>query len=66
MRPTPPSRSKCPGNRRGHTWREPEPALLPQVPRRDLFAMRVCRRCGALGRVSSQGVVFVVACAEAP
>lgn len=61
---TPTSRSKCPGNRRGHTWREPEPALLPEVSRRDLFALRVCRRCGEFGRVNSQGVVVVTTAAK--
>ena len=58
------TRSKCPGNLRGHTWREPEQALLPEVPRRDLFALRVCLRCGEFGRISSQGVVFAVTPAE--
>lgn len=47
----------CPPSRRGHTWREPEPALLPEVARRDLAALRVCLRCGEFGRVNSQGVV---------
>jgi hypothetical protein len=60
----PPSRSKCPTSRRGHSWREPEPALLPEVPRRDLFALRVCRCCGAFGRISAQGVVLATTLAE--
>lgn len=64
MKSTSASRSKCPTSRRGHTWREPEPALLPEVPRRDLFALRVCQRCGALGRVNAQGVVLATTPAE--
>jgi hypothetical protein len=30
---------------------------MPEKSRRDLAAMRVCRDCGALGRINSQGVV---------
>jgi hypothetical protein len=55
---------QCPTSRRGHTWREPRPALLPEVPRRDLLAMRVCARCGALGLVNKQGVVVVTSIQE--
>ncbi len=62
----------CPPDRRGHTWRVPEPALLhdhvlPQHPaaRRDLAALRVCRRCGTIGRVSAQGIVIATTPAEA-
>ena len=64
MKQTPASRSKCPTSRRGHTWCEPQPALLPEVPRRDLFALRVCRRCGEFGRISTQGVVIAMTPAE--
>ncbi len=48
---------QCPGNRRGHTWREPTAAALPEIPRRNLLALRICQRCGAIGRVNKQGVV---------
>ena len=34
--------------------------MLPEVPRDERLALRVCRHCGALGRVNSQGVVLGV------
>ena len=58
-------RSKCPYSLRGHTWGEPAPALLPAVPRRDLFALRVCLRCGELGRINKNGAILVMTSAEA-
>ena len=57
----------CPPDRRGHTWRE-----LPWIVAhkggptiRELLELRKCVRCGALGRINSQGVVFVVTTQEA-
>jgi hypothetical protein len=57
--------NQCPPSRRGHTWRE-----LPLVPPskggptiRELFELRRCARCNALGRVNKQGLIDVV---EAP
>jgi hypothetical protein len=51
----------CPPNLRGHTWRE-----LPLVPPseggptiRALAELRKCARCGAIGRLNSQGVILV-------
>jgi hypothetical protein len=59
------SHHHCPGNRRGHTWKE-----LPLVPPSaggptisSLLELRKCARCGTLGRVSKQGVIHAV---EAP
>ena len=53
----------CPPSRRGHSWRE----LSCRVPPsdggptvKDLVEGRVCKRCGALGRVNQQGVIVVV------
>lgn len=52
----------CPPSRRGHTWREltalfalSEIAIDPAP--RTLAELRMCRRCGEVGRVSSQGIV---------
>ena len=45
----------CPPSKRGHSWKGPELAMLPDVPRRALFALRVCTRCGAFGHVDTQG-----------
>lgn len=53
-------RSKCPGNRRGHTWREPSAAddlKVLSTTTLDHRAIRVCKRCGRLGCVSDQGVI---------
>lgn len=56
-------RNHCPPNRRGHTWRE---MRLDDLPRGSIAvlkiapSLRVCKRCGALGRVSDQGVIHVV------
>jgi hypothetical protein len=55
------SHHHCPPSRRGHSWQ-----TLPRVPLskgpptlRDL-ELRTCTRCGALGRVSNQGVIHLV------
>ena len=59
-RPVPP-RTHCPPSRRGHAWRELGPgdlALHGATP--DRLALRVCKGCGKLGRVTSQGVIKVV------
>lgn len=56
-------RDHCPPSRRGHTWRE---LRLDDLPRGSIAALkiapalRVCKRCDALGRVSDQGVIHVV------
>ena len=52
----------CPPSRRGHSWRE---ATLEDLPRtRAAYeaapALRICTRCGTIGRVSNQGVIHVV------
>jgi hypothetical protein len=59
------SHEHCPPSRRGHSWRELTSADLPRRAVADLVtpALRLCKRCGALGRVSNQGVIHVV---EAP
>ena len=60
-RPVPP-RTHCPPSRRGHAWRELGPddlARLGAAP--DRLALRVCRGCGRIGRVNSQGVIKEVA-----
>jgi len=63
--------NQCPPSRRGHTWRELTvtdqlgPKLAPDMTA-DLkigSPLRRCKQCGALGRVSNQGVIHVV---EAP
>ncbi|HSX22249.1 MAG TPA: hypothetical protein VLE97_05685 [Gaiellaceae bacterium] len=56
-------RDQCPPSRRGHSWRE---LILADLPRGSIAALkiapalRLCKRCGALGRVSGQGVIHVV------
>lgn len=53
----------CPPSRRGHSWRELTPDDLPHdstVPRKIDPALRICKRCGARGRVSDQGVVHLM------
>lgn len=58
--------NQCPPSRRGHAWRE---LTLDDLPRGSIAALkidaalRVCKRCDKLGRVSNQGVIRVV---EAP
>jgi hypothetical protein len=53
----------CPPSRRGHAWRA---LTLGDLPRGSVTALkiapalRVCKRCGARGRVSNQGVIHVV------
>jgi hypothetical protein len=56
---------QCPPSRRGHSWRELTAADLPRRTVAELLvpALRLCKRCGALGRVSKQGVIHVM---EAP
>ena len=54
---------QCPPSKRGHSWRE---LTLADLPRGSIAALtiapalRICRRCSTLGRVSAQGVVHVV------
>jgi hypothetical protein len=56
-------RDHCPPSRRGHTWRE---LTLADLPRGSIAALkiapalRVCERCGALGRISGQGVIHTI------
>lgn len=49
----------CPPSRRGHSWSEPsdEDLKVPSVAALDRRAIRVCKRCGKLGCVSSQGLI---------
>ena len=56
---------QCPPSQRGHSWRELAQADLPSRTVAELLnpTLRLCKRCGALGRVSKQGVIHVV---EAP
>lgn len=54
--------NQCPPSRRGHTWREMTPADLPRssaAPQIDP-ALRVCKRCGVRGHISSQGVIHLI------
>ena len=51
----------CPPSRRGHAWSElsartPSSEGGPTI--RDLAELRVCNRCGEIGRISSQGVII--------
>jgi hypothetical protein len=46
----------CPPSRRGHSWRELDADEL----RTEDPALRICKRCGKLGRVSKQGVIHAV------
>jgi hypothetical protein len=54
---------QCPPSRRGHAWRE---LTLADLPRGSIAALkiapalRVCKRCEKLGRISNQGVIHVV------
>jgi len=52
----------CPPSRRGHAWRE-----LPLVPPseggptiRELYELRRCLRCAAIGRVDAWGRIVIV------
>ena len=50
----------CPPSRRGHAWREMHCRLPPSEGGptiRDLAELRICGRCGEVGRVNAQGVV---------
>lgn len=50
----------CPPSRRGHSWRPLCAADLPRgAPSARWIdpALRICKRCGAQGRVSDQGIV---------
>ena len=54
---------QCPPSRRGHSWRELTFADLPRgsiAAIKIAPALRVCKRCGAIGRVSDQGVIHVM------
>lgn len=53
--------NQCPPSRHGHTWREPgleDLAILGAAI--DQPSLRVCKRCGKLGRVNKQGVIYTV------
>ncbi|HSX22373.1 MAG TPA: hypothetical protein VLE97_06310 [Gaiellaceae bacterium] len=50
-------RDCCPPSRRGHSWRE---ASADDVGLPDDPALRVCKRCGKLGRVNKCGVIYAV------
>lgn len=53
----------CPPSLRGHSWREPSAEDLKVLPVSSINprAVRVCKRCGKLGCVNSQGVIKEVA-----
>jgi len=60
--------NQCPPSRRGHAWREltaiesKGSAINGAVPSTKTTPdLRLCRRCGAFGRVSKQGIVHVLA-----
>jgi hypothetical protein len=57
---TPNGHLACPPSRRGHAWRE-LPCKIPPSENgptiRELIETRVCRCCGEIGRVNSQGIV---------
>ena len=50
-------RNHCPPSRRGHTWHKP---TFEELASMDDPATRVCERCGKLGRVNKQGVIYAV------
>lgn len=55
--------NQCPPSRRGHAWREMIPADLPRrstVPPKIDPALRICKRCGVRGLVSTQGIVHLL------
>ena len=54
---------QCPPSRRGHSWRELTRVDLVDLPRGSVAiaaALRLCKRCGTLGRVDSQGIIRIV------
>jgi hypothetical protein len=52
---------QCPPSRRGHAWREPDISDLSILGAAiDDLALRVCKRCGKLGRVNKSGVIYAV------
>ena len=54
----------CPPSRRGHAWREAnleQDRAVLRATTLDHRAIRVCKRCGKLGCVNSQGVIKEVA-----
>lgn len=60
---------QCPPSKRGHSWREMHLADLPRGSIAVLKiapALRLCKKCGALGRVNNQGVVHVIEGTGAP
>ena len=53
--------NQCPPSRRGHAWRESrldDLAILSAAIGDS--ALRICKRCGKLGRVNKQGMICVV------
>ena len=55
-------RNCCPPSRRGHTWDKPALSdVLGQRRHADSDpAIRICKRCGQIGRVNKQGVIYAV------
>ena len=53
--------NQCPPSRRGYTWSEPrlEDLAILSAAIGDL-ALRICKRCGKLGRINKQGVICAV------
>ena len=53
----------CPPSKRGHSWRELRFDELPKgsiAEHKAAMALRICKRCEARGRVSSQGEIKAV------
>ena len=52
----------CPPSRRGHSWRELRSDELSRgsITALEIPAIRVCSRCGKLGRVDAQGRIIVM------
>lgn len=48
---------QCPPSRRGHTWNKPTFEDLASMADPEI---RVCKRCGKLGRVNKSGVIYAV------
>ena len=53
-------RDSCPPSRRGHTWNKPSLSDVLRQGGNSDPALRVCKRCGQLGRVNKQGVIYAV------
>ena len=60
------SHAQCPPSKRGHSWRELNydelrmSSLGSVAALKIVHVVRVCKRCGAPGRVDSQGVIHAM------